>query len=99
MSNFRLFVVKYKFFIINSFLILYFVINFFDGDRGYIVLQDKKKEYKELVEVEKKLKLKNITLKRENEALTTKIDLDYIDELYRKNFVVGKKNEKLLIIK
>ena len=62
-------------------------------------MQDKKKEYGELENLEKKLILTNIKFKQENEALTTKIDKDLIDELYRKNFVVGKKKERLLIIK
>ena len=34
-----------------------------------------------------------------NEALTTKINLEFIDEMYRKKFLVGKKGEKLIIIK
>ncbi len=99
MSSFKKFLTKYKFIIINCFLFLYFIINFFDGNRGYIALQDKKKEYGELINLEKKLILTNIKFKQENEALTTKIDKDLIDELYRKNFVVGKKKERLLIIK
>ena len=78
---------------------MYFVINFFDGNRGYFSLQNKKLEYQSLVEVEKNLKIKNHQLKEENEALTTKINLEFIDEMYRKKFLVGKKGEKLIIIK
>ena len=44
MSSFKKFLTKYKFIIINCFLFLYFIINFFDGNRGYIALQDKKKD-------------------------------------------------------
>ena len=77
----------------------YFVINFFDGNRGYFSFQNKKLEYQSLVEVEKNLKIKNQQLKEENEALTTKINLEFIDEMYRKKFLVGKKGEKLIIIK
>ena len=78
---------------------MYFVINFFDGNRGYFSFQNKKLEYQGLVEVEKNLKIKNQELKEENEALTTKINLEFIDEMYRKKFLVGKKGEKLIIIK
>lgn len=78
---------------------MYFVINFFDGNRGYFSFQNKKLEYQRLVEVEKNLKIKNQQLKEENEALTTKINLEFIDEMYRKKFLVGKKGEKLIIIK
>ncbi len=99
MKKFFLFFKNYKFIIINVFLIMYFVINFFDGNRGYFSFQNKKLEYQSLVEVEKNLKIKNQQLKEENEALTTKINLEFIDEMYRKKFLVGKKGEKLIIIK
>jgi cell division protein FtsB len=99
MKKFFLFFKNYKFIIINIFLIMYFVINFFDGNRGYFSYQNKKLEYQSLVEVEKNLKIKNQQLKEENEALTTKINLEFIDEMYRKKFLVGKKGEKLIIIK
>ncbi len=99
MSKFWLFIIKYKFLIINSFLILYFLINFFDGNRGYFSLQKNKIEYNLLTSNEEKLKKINIILKNENKALTTQINKNFIDEIYRKNFVVGKKNEKLIILK
>jgi len=99
MKKFFLFFKNYKFIIINIFLIMYFVINFFDGNRGYFSFQNKKLEYQSLAEVEKNLKIKNQQLKEENEALTTKINLEFIDEMYRKKFLVGKKGEKLIIIK
>src|SRR5210317_1987916 len=98
MKKFKLFIIEYKFYIINLFLIFYFTVNFFDGNRGYFSLQKKKVEFKELTKVEKNLRKKNIILKNQNEALTKKIDLNFLDEIYRKNFVVGKKNEKLIII-
>lgn len=99
MKKFFLFFKYYKFTIINIFLLMYFVINFFDGNRGYFSFQNKKLEYQSLVEVEKNLKIKNQELKEENEALTRKINLEFIDEMYRKKFLVGKKGEKLIIIK
>ena len=99
MKKFFLFFKNYKFIIINIFLIMYFVVNFFDGNRGYFSFQNKKLEYQSLVEVEKNLKIENQQLKEENEALTTKINLEFIDEMYRKKFLVGKKGEKLIIIK
>ena len=99
MKKFFIFFKNYKFIIINIFLIMYFVINFFDGNRGYFSFQNQKLEYQSLVEVEKNLKIKNQQLKEENEALSTKINLEFIDEMYRKKFLVGKKGEKLIIIK
>ncbi len=99
MRKFYYFLSNYKFLIINSFIVLYFVINFFDGNRGYISFQNKTVEYDKLSNVEKYLKIENKILINENISLTKNIDLNFIDEIYRDKFVVGKKNEKLLILK
>ena len=90
---------NYKFFIINTFIILYFIVNFFDGNRGYISFQKKKVEYDKLSNVEKQLKMENDRLLIENKLLSKNINLYFLDEIYREKFAVGKKNEKLLIIK
>ncbi len=99
MKKFKLFLNNSKFLIINTFIILYFIINFFDGNRGYISLQKKKIEYDKLSNVEKLLNLENKRLTSENISLTKNIDLNFLDEIYREKFALGKKNEKLLIIK
>ena len=99
MKNFKIFLVNYKFFVINTFIILYFIVNFFDGNRGYISFQKKKGEYDKLSNVEKLLKMENNKLLIENKLLSKNINLNYLDEIYREKFVVGKKNEKLLIVK
>ena len=79
--------------------ILYFIINFFDGNRGYISFQKKKIEYDKLSNIENLLKIDNKRLIIENNSLSRNIDLDFLDEIYRGKFALGKKNEKLLIIK
>ncbi len=99
MKKFKSFFVNYKFLIINTFIILYFIVNFFDGNRGYISFQKKKVEYDKLSNVEKLLKMENNKLLIENKLLSKNINLNYLDEIYREKFVVGKKNEKLLIVK
>ena len=99
MKKFNLFLITYKFLIINSFIILYFIINFFDGNRGYFSFQKKKIEYDKLTNVEKLLNMQNKKLINENISLSQNIDLNFLDEVYRQKFAVGKKNEKLLIIK
>ena len=99
MKKFYLFLGKYRFLVLNTFIILYFIINFFDGNRGYISFQKKKIEYDKLSTVETILKIQNSKLLNENKSLTNDINLDLLDEIYREKFVIGKKNEKLLIIK
>ncbi len=99
MKKLQSFLLNYKFLIINIFIILYFIINFFDGNRGYISLQKKKIEYDKLSNIENLLKIDNKRLKDENNSLSGNIDLNFLDEIYRGKFALGKKNEKLLIIK
>tara|TARA_B100000963_G_scaffold170835_1_gene148649 strand:- start:5074 stop:5373 length:300 start_codon:yes stop_codon:yes gene_type:complete len=99
MRKLKLYMLNYKFLILNTFIILYFIINFFDGNRGYISLQKKKIEYDKLSNIEKLLKIENRILVNENNSLSKNIDLNFLDEIYRGNFALGKKNEKLLIIK
>ena len=99
MKKLQSFLFNYKFLIINIFIILYFIINFFDGNRGYISFQKKKIEYDKLSNIENLLKIDNKRLKDENNSLSENIDLNFLDEIYRGKFALGKKNEKLLIIK
>ena len=99
MKKLQSFLFNYKFLIINIFIILYFIINFFDGNRGYISLQKKKIEYDKLSNIENLLKIDNNRLIKENNSLSRNIDLNFLDEIYRGKFALGKKNEKLLIIK
>ena len=99
MKKLNFFIFNYKFIIINSFIVLYFITNFFDGNRGYYSLQEKRTQYNELTNLEKKLLIINSKLKNENNALSKNIDKEFIDEIYRKSFVFGKKGEKLIILK
>ena len=70
-----------KFTLITVFLFLYVLINLLDGQRGLISYYEKQK-IKELLIEEKK-----------NMLLTDKMDLDYLEILYRQKFMFGKSNE------
>ena len=91
MKKFKSFLINSKFLIINAFIILYFIINFFDGNRGYISLQKKKIEYDKLSNVEKLLNIENNRLINENNSLTKNIDLNFLDEIYREKFAFRQK--------
>lgn len=99
MKKIKLYLINSKFLILNTFIILYFIVNFFDGNRGYLSLQKKKNEYDKLSSIEKNLIIENKKLLDENNSLTNNIDLNFLDEIYREKFAIGKKNEKLLIIR
>ena len=88
---------KKKFLLISIFLLLYVILNLLDGERGLISFYEKQKNIKELSQ--KKITLINNLSKIENEnnLLTEIVDLDYLEILYRKKFMVGKISESIYI--
>ena len=84
-----------RFILISLSLLLYVTLNLLDGERGLISYFEKQKTLENLI-VEKKIvinKLKDV--KKKNDLLTKNIDLDYLEILYRKKFMLGKSNEKI----
>ena len=85
--------------LISSLLILYFLFNILDGDRGLLSYYEKKQELNNLVIKEKKLLNKNMNLEHKNSLLSEKLDLDFIEILIRDKFIFGKSGEKIYMIK
>ena len=93
-------IIKKNFFLsISTFLILYFLFNLLDGERGLLSYLKKKQSLIDLQNKELLLsnKIKNLELK--NSLLTDNLDLDFIEILIREKFLFGKKEESLYIIK
>ena len=84
-----------KFTLIAVFLFLYVLINFLDGQRGLISYYEKQKIKQQLIEEEKELSIKLAMVERKNKLLTGKVDLDYLEMLYREKFMLGKSNEHI----
>ena len=84
-----------KFTLISVFLFLYVVFNLFDGERGLISYYEKQKIKKQLTEEKNSLLTQLAYIEKKNGLLTDTIDLDYLETLYRKKFMVGKSNEKV----
>lgn len=98
MSNLVNLISERKFFFIMILIILYFVFNFFGGDRGLIEYFKKKILLKEFQEKNSEI-IKEINfLTKKNDFLSVNINKDYLDEIYRDYFVLGKKGEKIYII-
>jgi cell division protein FtsB len=79
-------------------IILYIVFNFFGGDRGLIEYFKKKILLKEFQEKNLEIKKEISFLTKKNDFLSVNINKDYLDEIYRDYFVLGKKGEKIYII-
>ena len=90
---------KNYFLLITTFLFLYFFFNFLDGERGLFSYFKKKNLLINLQSEELELKNKVKDLVFKNSLLTNNLDLDYIEILLRKKFLLVKKDEKFYIIK
>ena len=86
-----------KFLLVTAFLFFYITLNLLDGERGLISYYDKQEIKEKLIEEKNLLSSKLILLEKKNSLLTNKINLDYLEILYRQKFIVGKASEKIYI--
>ena len=84
-----------KFTLISIFLFLYVMLNLLDGERGLISYYEKQKIIEKLSQEKKSLVLQLGSVEKKNNLLTGIIDVDYLETLYRKKFMLGKVNEKI----
>ena len=89
---------KNYFLLITTFVILYFVFNLLDGERGLFSYIKKKEILTNLQQSEKDYINKIEDIEFKNSLLTTNLDLDYIETLIRSKFLFGKKDETIYII-
>ena len=90
---------KNYFLLVSTFLILYFLFNFLDGERGLFSYFKKKEILINLQNEEANLSNKIKVLEFKNSLLSNKLDLDYVETLIREKFLFGKEDETLYIIK
>ena len=89
---------KNYFLLISTFVILYFIFNLLDGERGMFSYLKKKEILKNLQQTEQDYINKTNNLEFKNTLLTTNLDLDYIETLIRSKFFFGQKGETIYII-
>ena len=89
---------KNYFLLISTFVILYFIFNLLDGERGLFSYLKKKENLIKLQQSEIEFINKIEDLEHKNSLLTTNLDLDYIETLIRSKFLFGKKDETTYII-
>ena len=88
-----------KFTLISLFLFLYLIPNLLDGERGLISYYNKLELKDQLIEKRELLAAELSYIEKKNNLLTNVVDLDYLEILYRKKFMVGKPNETIYKIK
>ena len=84
-----------KFTLISIFLFLYVMLNLLDGERGLISYYENQKIKDRLIQEKKSLIINLNLVEKKNSLLTDVIDIDYLEILYRKKFMLGKSNEKI----
>ena len=88
---------KKKIILISILLFIYIILNLLDVDMDFISFFEKKKMIQKLT-IEKNVLISKLNIiERQNSLLTDIIDTDYLETLYRKRFMVGKKEEKIYI--
>ena len=85
-----------KLLFISIFLLLYVLINFFDGNRGFFSYLDKKNNMENLAEEKKNLTNKLNIIEHKNDLLSEKINLDFLDILIREKFKFGHSGEIII---
>ena len=86
-----------KFTLISVFLLLYVILNLLDGERGLISYFQKQQIKNNLIYQKKLFSEKLTNVEKKNNLLTEQLDLDYLETIYRKKFMIGKSNEKVYI--
>tara|TARA_Y100000590_G_scaffold453325_1_gene598158 strand:+ start:1608 stop:1904 length:297 start_codon:yes stop_codon:yes gene_type:complete len=86
-----------RFVLINIFLFIFVLLNLLDGERGLISYFEKNEIKKSLIGEKKYLISKLEIMEKKNSLLTTDIDLDYLETIYRKKLMVGKKDERVYL--
>jgi len=88
-----------KILLLNIFLFSYVSINLIGGERGLYSYFEKKEFEKNLIKKEKLLSNNLKIIEKKNRLLSDKIDLDYLDIMFREKFKAGKKEEIIIKIR
>ena len=88
-----------KFLLFNLFFGIYIFTNLVGGERGIISYFEKKKINMILEKKEIQLIKEINILEKKNELLYEKMNLDYLDTLYREKLNYGLKDEKIIRLK
>ena len=86
-----------KFTLISIFFFIYIIFNLLDGERGLISYYEKQKIKEQLIQEKKTIIAQLNLFDKKISLLTNRIDIDYLEILYRKKFLVGKTNEKIYV--
>ncbi len=85
-----------KLLLVNILLTFYIATNLIGGERGLVSFYEKERIYKNLIQKEKKLSKELNEFEIKNQLLSSNLNLDYVDMIYREKFKFGKKDEIII---
>ena len=88
-----------KLLLLNILLTFYIATNLVGGERGLISYYEKDRVHKNLIQKEKKLSNELTDIEKKNQLLSTNLNLDYVDMIYREKLKFGKKDEIIIKLK
>jgi len=93
------FLTKKKLLLLNVLLTLYIATNLIGGERGLISYYEKEKKQVNLIKKENNLSKKLSEFETKNKLLSTNLNFDYVDMMYREKLKLGKKDELIIKLK
>ena len=88
-----------KLLLLNILLTFYIATNLIGGERGLVSFYEKERIHKNLVQKEKKISNKLDEFEKKNQLLSSNLNFDYVDMIYREKLKFGKKNEIIIKLK
>ena len=93
------FLTKKKLLLLNVLLTLYIATNLIGGERGLISYYEKEKKQVNLIKKENNFFKKLSDFETKNKLLSTNLNFDYVDMMYREKLKFGKKDELIIKLK
>ena len=88
-----------KLLLLNILLTFYIATNLIGGERGLVSFYEKERIQKDLINKEKKLSKELSEFEKKNQLLSSNLNLDYVDMIYREKLRFGKKDEIIIKLK
>ncbi len=88
-----------KLLLLNILLTFYIATNLIGGERGLVSFYEKERIQKNLIQKEKKISNQLAEFEKKNQLLSSNLNLDYVDMIYREKLKFGKKDEIIIKLK
>ena len=88
-----------KLLLANILLTFYIATNLIGGERGLVSFYEKERIFENLIQKEIKISKELNEFEKRNQLLSSNLNLDYVDMIYREKLKFGKKDEIIIKLK